>query len=247
MLRIHQIDALDGPELTAILQACQVLDPRAGDLVNGVYQDLFPADPASALDKLFTKRIAPAPPADEAAARQRLLAIVKRETTRLAKKVKRHEVRAELEASLSKDRLAFDASTQGEMLRGYELYCNEFLFRILDDLTKRQPGKRIRFEPVSQGARAFAPNCSSRWMASPRVNSRVRSSGRRSEFCRTKRCQQYLPGLRTVGHIENLGTSLPREDRMTKRIKVAKSTHGNIDPVGAEPGNRISQGGPGIT
>ena len=103
MLRIHQIDALDAPELTAILQACQVLDPRAAISSTACGRISFLPTRRARWINYLRSGCHPAPPADETAARQRLLAIVKRETTRLEKKVKRHQERAELEASLSND------------------------------------------------------------------------------------------------------------------------------------------------
>jgi hypothetical protein len=111
--------------LTALLQACQVLDPCAGDLVNDLLQGLVPADSARSFEQLFAGRIDRSGPPDEAAARQQLLKVVGREIARLEARIKRYKKRDELEASLSEHRLAFDGSPDGESLRRYELSCSE--------------------------------------------------------------------------------------------------------------------------
>ena len=157
LLRIHPIEILDAPELTALLQACQVLDPRAGNLVDGMLEGLVPADSARSFERLFEGRTDRPAPSDQAAARQQLLEVVRREIAKLEARIERHQKQDEVEASLLQDRLAFDGSPDGEMLRRYEITCSELLFRILDDLSKGRVEKRSRSAASSAERRAVSP------------------------------------------------------------------------------------------
>jgi hypothetical protein len=163
LLRVHPIDVLDTPELTELLQACQVLDPHAGDLVNDLWKGLVSADAARSFEQLFAGRNDRPEPLDEASARQYLLKVVKREMSKLEAKVKRHQERDQLEVSLAEHRLAFDASSEGESLRRCENSCNEFLFRILGDLTKRSAEKGDRPAASYAGSRTLFPT----WLEHP--------------------------------------------------------------------------------
>jgi hypothetical protein len=56
-----------------------------------------------------------------------------------------HQARAELAAELEPDRLAFDDSHSGELLRRYEISCSRLLLRTADTLLKlRRPGPEQR-------------------------------------------------------------------------------------------------------
>ena len=67
-------------------------------------------------------------------ARQALLGIIERATERLALKAEAHRQRAEIQAELAADVLAFDDSPVGERLRRYELAHGRGVARALDAL-----------------------------------------------------------------------------------------------------------------
>ena len=138
LLGLDKLDLLNAPRLTAILQACEMLDPEAGDLAEQLSNDLLAANPGWTKERL--KRWIPemSRPPDEAAARQELLEIVKPEAERLEAKVQWHEERAELKARLAPHYLAFDLSPDAERMRRYELACHRYVFRFLDDLSKHE-------------------------------------------------------------------------------------------------------------
>jgi hypothetical protein len=75
-------------------------------------------------------------PKDPAAARAALQAIVDKATIRLEAKREVHEARAALEAAEAVDRLAFDASPEGEQLRRFQLAGQRALLRTVDALLK---------------------------------------------------------------------------------------------------------------
>ncbi len=75
-------------------------------------------------------------PKDPAAARAALRAIVDKATLRLEAKREVHEAHAALEAAETVDRLAFDASPEGERLRRFQLAGQRALLRTVDTLLK---------------------------------------------------------------------------------------------------------------
>ena len=260
LLRIHPIDILDAPELTALLQACQVLDPRAGDLVDGMLEGLVPADSARSFERLFEGRTdRPAPP-DQAAARQQLLEVVRREIAKLEARIERHQKQDEVEASLLQDRLAFDGSPDGEMLRRYEITCSELLFRILDDLSKGRVEKRSRSAASSAEHRAVSPT----WFKqladaidSPAAIDRLDETDIRGAFDQactmvpangspssasehTAKAQRILQdeamsamlaGPHLDGRRENVGASPVRDHRIAKQVKTASEKKAQITPT----------------
>jgi hypothetical protein len=75
-------------------------------------------------------------PADPAAARATLRAIVEKAMIRLEAKREVHQSHAALEAAEAADRLCFDASAEGEHLRRYHLAGQRALVRTVDSLLK---------------------------------------------------------------------------------------------------------------
>jgi hypothetical protein len=75
-------------------------------------------------------------PADPAAARAALRAIVEKARIRLEAKREVHQSHAALEAAEAADRLGFDASAFGEQLRRYQLAGQRALLRTVDSLLK---------------------------------------------------------------------------------------------------------------
>jgi hypothetical protein len=75
--------------------------------------------------------------ANEARARQELLAVVKEETERIEARLVEHEERAELDEMLSKSSAGVRCSPEAERLRRYELTCHRCVFQTIDQFTKR--------------------------------------------------------------------------------------------------------------
>ena len=259
LLRIHPINILDVPELTALLQACQVLDPRAGDLVNDMLEGLVPADSARSFEQLFEGRSDPSAPPDEAAARQQLLNVVRREIAKLEALIERHQKQDELEASLLQHRVAFDDSADGEMLRRYETTCSEQLFRILNDLSKRRVEKGSDSAPSPAERRTFLPtwfkppipavdsrgtidgcdqvetcNPSDRaGTAAPAERSPSSTSGpvaRTERILQNEALSALLVGPHHEGGRKNLGASPARGHGAARRGKIAGEKHTQIAP-----------------
>ena len=65
-----------------------------------------------------------------------LYAIIDRATAQIAAKAEVHRMRAEINGSLTADRLAFDDSPEAERLRRFDLACGRGLARSLDSLIK---------------------------------------------------------------------------------------------------------------
>jgi hypothetical protein len=91
-------------------------------------------------------------PADPAAARATLRAIVERAAIRLEAKLEVHQARAAQEAAEAVDRFCFDASAEGEQLRQFQLAGQRALVRTVDSLLKLR-----RAEPLRQAGHDPAP------------------------------------------------------------------------------------------
>ena len=101
LLGIHAIDAYMTADLASLLQACQVLDPTAGSLVSEIWNELVPADVLPALEETYQQQVRYLPAMDQDAAREYLLAVVTRQTTRLEDKAGQHAEAAEIKAELA--------------------------------------------------------------------------------------------------------------------------------------------------
>ena len=77
-------------------------------------------------------------PENATKAREALLGIIERATERLTSKADAHRMRAEMQAELAADILAFDDSPEGERLRRYELAHGRGVARALDSLQKHR-------------------------------------------------------------------------------------------------------------
>ena len=77
LLRLDARDVMHAPAVIAILQACQMLDPDAGGLVDGYWNELLAANAGWSMERLRAWVPEMSLPADQAAARQELADIVK--------------------------------------------------------------------------------------------------------------------------------------------------------------------------
>jgi hypothetical protein len=137
LLGIDSRDVMDAPAVIAILQACEMLDPDAGGLVDGFRNELPAANASWSMEQLREWVPEMSLPADQAAARQELAEIVNSHTERLELKLKEHEEIGDLKAKYAAHDLAFDHSPEGERMRRYETTCNRYVDRYFSELTKR--------------------------------------------------------------------------------------------------------------
>ena len=125
--------------LTAVIQACRMLDPGSLALIDEVWNELIPAD----LSKFPGWRPPVAPPRTPRRL-QELLDIVKRETERLEAINQTHEEREALEQRMALGILAFDQSPEGERMRRYENACVNYMHRIRVEFGTRANAERSR-------------------------------------------------------------------------------------------------------
>ncbi len=133
LLGLHPFDA-DPDDLVPILQACHVLDPRAGDLASELSLGRLAAH-------AYHCQKRPAQPqslADKVAARDTLLAIVSREHDRLEAVAEALKEQLELRSALVPDVVGVDLSPDGERMRRYETTCNKSMWRAIDEVNKRK-------------------------------------------------------------------------------------------------------------
>jgi hypothetical protein len=136
-------DPLRVTGINPILRACKVLDPTAADLAC-VLSPPVRDDVAERSDEAVL--------AEEARARQELLAVVEEETERIEARLVEHEERAELDEMLSNHILAYDESPEAERLRRYELTCHRYAFQTIDQFRKRERERKTdRHASASRG------------------------------------------------------------------------------------------------
>ena len=146
LLGIHAADATFSSELTELFRACEVIDPGAGSLASEIWSELLPTDGRALIEKMYQRAMSEVPAMDLATARAHLLTIVKRETTRIAQSLERHETRAKLEAEAASQRSAIDDSREGMKLMRYESSCEKLYLRYLDELRKHRAEKTQKSE-----------------------------------------------------------------------------------------------------
>jgi hypothetical protein len=145
LLGIHAIDAYMTADLASLLQACQVLDPTAGSLVSEIWNELVPADALPGLEESYQQQVRYLPAMDQDAAREYLLAIVTRQTTRLEVKAWQLAEAAEIKAELAPHLGASDFSREGQLMLRYELLWEKSLRQNLGKL------KELRSEMQKRG------------------------------------------------------------------------------------------------
>jgi hypothetical protein len=142
LLGIHAIDARLNTELTSLLYACQVLDPEAGSVVSEVWGELVSATDLPQIENRYRQLIECEPVMDQDAAREHLIAVVRRQTTRLEERAREHQERAELFAELGPNLAAIDLSHEGLLMLRYESSWRRLMDRNTDELRKRKEARR---------------------------------------------------------------------------------------------------------
>jgi hypothetical protein len=138
LLRLDTRDVMHAPAVITILQACQMLDPDAGGLVDAFWDELAAANAGWTPEELRMWVPEMSSPADRAAARRELAEHVDAETDRLELKLKEHEEINELKEKYSAHDRAFDHSPEGERMRRYERTCHRYVDRYFSELSKRK-------------------------------------------------------------------------------------------------------------
>ncbi len=130
------LDALDDSQVANVFVACHTIDSSGGELFHEIWNELRPEELTIARPRLAGRALEWLRPRDQAEARAALLQIVERAVGRLETKADAHRQRAELDAASAPDRLAFDDSREGELLRNYALSCGRALMRTIETLFK---------------------------------------------------------------------------------------------------------------
>jgi hypothetical protein len=147
LLGRYPLDALDDSQVAKVFVACHTIDSSGGELFNEVWNELRPEELTIARQRLAGRVLEWLRPRNQAEAREALFQIVDRAVGRLEIQAEAHRQIAELDAASAVDRLAFDDSRKGELLRNYALSCGRALMRIIEQLCKMRrtgtAGKRV--------------------------------------------------------------------------------------------------------
>jgi len=137
LLGRQPVDAFDDPKVSMVFVACHQIDPSGGELFHEIWYELKDDQIHHTKKRLKGRPLNSSQPQSEVEARQALLSIVDRAVGRLETIAEAHRKRAEANASLTADLLAFVGSVEGERLRRYETSCSRTLLRTLDAFDKR--------------------------------------------------------------------------------------------------------------
>ena len=119
-----------------VFLACHKIDPSGGELFHEIWLDMNGWAVDAAKKRLKDAPPDPMRPRTEPEARQALLNIIDQSVARLKSIAEGNRKRAEANAGLEAELLAFDASPEGERLRRYEISCSRTLIRTLDAFDK---------------------------------------------------------------------------------------------------------------
>jgi hypothetical protein len=138
LLGIHPMDAYLSDDFTAMLQACQTLDPTAGSLVGEVWNEVVSANDLPVLEYQYRRKVEQKPAMDRDSAREHLIGVARLEIERLEQKARDHQERAELRAELAPHLAKFDLSHEGLLMTRYEFAWRRLMDRNTKELNKRR-------------------------------------------------------------------------------------------------------------
>ena len=148
LLGKYPLDALDDTQVTVVFLACHTIDSSGGELFHEIGNGLSSDHWEISKQRLAQLPIERLRPRDHAEASQALFQIVEQAVGRLATKAEAHRQRDERDAASAVNRLAFDDSRKGELLRNYEASCSRTLFRTIDTFVKvRRAGDTGKLTP----------------------------------------------------------------------------------------------------
>jgi hypothetical protein len=117
LLGRQRVDALYDPQVGVVFLACHQLDPSGGELFHEIWYELKDDQLYVAKKRLNARPLEWLQTQSDVEARQALFRIVTQAVERLETIAETHRKRAEINASLIADQLAFDGSVEGERLR----------------------------------------------------------------------------------------------------------------------------------
>jgi hypothetical protein len=138
LLGKQPFDVIDDRDVALVFLASFVLKGDSGQWCSEIFTEMNRADIKRFVQNAADRQLGSLKPENATKAREALLGIIERATERLNSKADNHRVRAELEATLAGDLLAFDDSPAGERLRRYELAHGRSVARALDSLHKHR-------------------------------------------------------------------------------------------------------------
>jgi hypothetical protein len=138
LLGKQPFDVIDDRDVALVFLASFVLKGESGRWYLEIATEMTESDIRKFRQNAADRQLDLLKPENAAKAREALLGIIERATERLTSRADAHRVRAELQAALAGDLLAFDDSPEGERLRRYELAHGRSVARALDLLNKHR-------------------------------------------------------------------------------------------------------------
>jgi hypothetical protein len=149
LLGRQPIDAFDDSQVATVFVACHKIDPSGGELFHEIWNELSHQEIAIGKRRLTGRPMESLTLHNLDEAREELLHVIDRAVARLRELAEKHRTRAEANASLTADLLAFDGSVEGERIRRFEASCSRTLLRTLDAFDKRhRAADDDDFDPV---------------------------------------------------------------------------------------------------
>ena len=135
LLGRQPLDVADDMRLVQIFAACHALNPEGDDAFADLWPELVSPEANRMRERLIGRKIDHFLPPSKQAAAKVLYQIVGREVHKLEQKLADLERRAQVNAALEQDALAFDESSAGDRLRRYGLSLGRAMFRTFDTIS----------------------------------------------------------------------------------------------------------------
>jgi hypothetical protein len=136
LLGKQPLDAAANADVLTIFLACHAIDPLHPSAFQELKSETTDWEWKHYEKRLVRRTLELSCPSNESDGREALSQIVARATGQLELKAEAHRQRAKLDATLVADRLAFDDSAEGELLRRYETTCSRSLYKAVDSIVK---------------------------------------------------------------------------------------------------------------
>ncbi len=158
LLGKQPLDAADESEVTTVFLASHALDPRRKNACSELRCDLDESEFKRYMGRLSGRDLDAMRPADAAAAREALLALVDRATDRLKPLAEVHQLLDDKLAALRPVTAGSDGSTQEDRLRRYALACNRGMRSTIDSIFKiRKALEASESDPLEPADAVYVP------------------------------------------------------------------------------------------